>query len=70
VHDGAGTVDASNDVGHAGLVSAKGSEVTGCGWIIVLGEGANATGVVLGSFLGEETERAGAGGFEFTVGHG
>lgn len=70
MHDGTGTVDAADDVGHTGLVGAEGGEVTGSGRIIVLGEGADATGVVLGSFLGEETERAAAGGFEFTVGHG
>ncbi len=40
------------------------------GWIIVTREGADATRVVLGTLLGEETQVAAAGCFEFTVGHG
>ena len=70
MHDGTGTVDASNDVGHAGLVGAEGGEMTRGGGIIVLGEGTNTSGVVLGALLGEESQVTAAGGFEFTMGHG
>ena len=40
------------------------------GGIIVLGEGTNTSGVVLGALLGEESQVTAAGGFEFTMGHG
>jgi len=57
-------------VGHTGLVGAEGGEVGWRGRIIVTGEGADATRVVPGTLLGEETQVAAAGCFEFTVGHG
>lgn len=38
--------------------------------IIILGEGADTTRVVLGTLLGEEPKVTAARGFEFTVGHG
>ena len=56
VHDGSGAVHAADDVGHAGLVGAEGREVARGGGIRVLGEGADATGVVLRALLGEEPQ--------------
>jgi len=44
--------------------------MTGFAAVIVFGEGANTTGVVLGALTGAETGGAVAGCFEFTVGHG
>ena len=44
--------------------------MTGFASVIVFGEGANTTGVVLGTLTGAETGGAVAGCFEFTVGHG
>jgi len=70
VHEGAGTVDAADDVGHAGLVGAKGGEVGGGGCVGVLGEGADATGVVLGALLGQKAQVAVTGSFELAVGPG
>ena len=70
MHDSAWTIDATDDVGHTGLVGAEGGEVGWRGGIIVAGEGTDATGVVLGTLLGEEPQVAAAGSFEFTVGHG
>ena len=68
VHEGTGAVNATDDVGHAGLVGAEGGEVGGGGGIGVLGEGADATGVVLGALLGQETQVAVTGSFELAVG--
>ena len=70
VHDGAGTVDASDNVGHTRLIGAKRGEMARGGWIIVLGEGTNASGVVFGALFGEESQVTTARGFEFAVGHG
>jgi len=69
VHDSSWTIDATDDVGHAGLVGAEGGEVAGSGGIIVLGEGADATMVMLSPLLWEETQISIAGSFEFTVRH-
>mmetsp|Transcript_16940 Transcript_16940/g.30735 ORF Transcript_16940/g.30735 Transcript_16940/m.30735 type:complete len:372 (+) Transcript_16940:253-1368(+) len=69
VHDGTGAVDTTDDVGHTGLVRAEGSEMGRSRGIIVLGEGSDASGVVLGAFLGEVSQVTTTGGFEFTVGH-
>lgn len=68
MHEGTGAVNATDDVGHAGLVGAEGGEVGGGGGIGVLGEGADATGVVLGALLGQETQVAVTGSFELAVG--
>jgi len=70
VHNSSGTVDATDNMGHTGLVGAESGEVGWSGGIIVLGEGADATRVVLGALLGEETQVSAAGSFELTVGHG
>ena len=56
VHKSSGAVDSADDVGHAGLVGAEGREVARGGGIRVLGEGADATGVVLRALLGEEPQ--------------
>ena len=68
VHDGARAVDAADDVGHAGLVGAEGRQVGSGGRIGVLGEGADAAGVVLGALLGQEAQVAVAGRLELAVG--
>jgi len=68
VHEGAGTVDAADDVGHAGLVGAEGREVGSGGGIGILGEGADAAGVVLGALLGQEAQVAVTGSLELAVG--
>jgi hypothetical protein len=57
VHESPRTVHTTDDVGHAGLVAAKGSQVRGVG-IRVPGERADATGVVLGALFGQETQTA------------
>ena len=62
-----GTVNATDDVGHSGLVATEGCEVWSSGGII-FGEGADAAGVTLGTLLGEELERSVTGGFELTMG--
>lgn len=67
VHKGAGAVDTTDNVGHASLVGAEGSEV-GLGRGIILGEGADLTGVLLGALLGEETKTAAAWRLKLTVG--
>ncbi|EJK61037.1 hypothetical protein THAOC_18532, partial [Thalassiosira oceanica] len=56
VHDGSWAVYAADDVGHTGLVGAEGRKVARGGGIRVLGEGADATGVVLRALLGEEPQ--------------
>mmetsp|Transcript_11521 Transcript_11521/g.25350 ORF Transcript_11521/g.25350 Transcript_11521/m.25350 type:complete len:248 (+) Transcript_11521:619-1362(+) len=70
VHDGSGTVNTTDDVGHTGLVGTEGSKVWGSGCIIVPGEGTDASRVVLGTLLWEESQVSVTGSFEFTVGHG
>ena len=70
VHEGAGAVDAADDVGHAGLVGAEGRQVGSGRGIGVLGEGADVAGVFLGALLGQEAQTAVAGGFELAVGPG
>ena len=62
------SVDAADDVGHAGLVGAEGRQVGSGGRIGVLGEGADAAGVVLGALLGQEAQVAVAGRLELAVG--
>ena len=56
------------NVGHAGLVANKGSEVDGLRWVI-LGEGSNAAAMVSGTSLGEVGQRTASGVLEFSVGH-
>jgi len=70
VHEGTGTVDPADDVGHARLVSTEGGEVGSDGLVGVLGKGTDATRMVLGALLGEESQVTTTGGFELTVGHG
>jgi hypothetical protein len=66
VHEGTGTVHSTDNVRHTGLVPAKGGEMGRFGRVI-LGEGANATEVVLRTLLGQETQVTAAGVFKFTV---
>ena len=66
VHQGTGTIDATNDVGHTGLVSAEGRQVGLFGGL-VMGEGPDATRMVLGALLGQETQVTVAGSFELSV---
>jgi hypothetical protein len=70
VHDGSGTIDAADDVGHAGFIGAECGEVAGSGGVVVAGEGADAAVVVLGAFLGEKSQVAMARCLELSVGHG
>jgi hypothetical protein len=70
VHEGTGTVHSTNDVGHTSLVPTECGEVGSGGGVEVLGEGTDATGVVLGTLLGEESQVTGTGCFELTVRHG
>jgi len=64
VHLGTGTVDSADNVGHTGLVGTEGGEVGSGGGIIVTGERTDATSVVLGTLLGEESQVTATGGFE------
>ena len=66
VHERSSTVDTTDNVGHARLVSAKGGQV-GLFIQIVMGKGANATRMVLGTLLGQETQTTVAGSFKLTV---
>jgi len=67
VHDGTGTINTTDNVGHTGFVSTEGGQVRlsigGVTW-----ETANATGMVLGTLLWEESQVTTARSFEFTVG--
>jgi hypothetical protein len=65
---GAGALGVTHDVGHTSLEAHEGGEVgfLGC---IVLGEGANAATVVLGTLPGEETAGAGTGVLKLTMRH-
>mmetsp|Transcript_9701 Transcript_9701/g.14365 ORF Transcript_9701/g.14365 Transcript_9701/m.14365 type:complete len:117 (-) Transcript_9701:12-362(-) len=69
VHKGTGTVDSTDDVGHTGLVTTEGGEVRGGGSVLILGEGAAATMVVLGALLGKEPKVSVPGGLKLTVRH-
>jgi len=66
---GTRSLDFTNDVGHASLVANEGGEVARCLGISILGEGSNATTVVLGSLLRKVLERAVTGSFKFAVRH-
>jgi len=66
VHEGAGAVDAADDVRHAGLVPAESGQVGLIGGI-VLREGTDATGVVLGALLGQEAQATLSRCFELAV---
>ena len=66
VHKGTGTVDSTNNVRHTGLVSTEGGQVRGIGGVI-LGEGSDLTGMLLGTLLGQETQVTVSGCFEFSV---
>jgi hypothetical protein len=66
---GARSLDLTNNVSHAGLVSHEGSQVHRGGLIGILGEGTDATVVVLGSLLGKVLKRSVTGLFELTVRH-
>lgn len=66
VHEGTSTVDAADNVGHTGLVSTEGGEVRSLRGV-VMGEGADATRMVLGALLGEETQVSLTGSFKLAV---
>jgi len=68
VHEGTGSVNSTNNVGHTGLVSTECGQVGGITGV-VMGEGPNLTGVLLGSLLGQETQTSLSGCFEFSVRH-
>ena len=57
---GFGSVDGSEDVGHAGLEASEGSEVRSLGGVISR-EGSYFSSVMLGSFSGNESEMAFSG---------
>ena len=54
-------------MGHTGLVSTESGKVAGFGGVIVFGEGADLSKVLLGTFLGEESQVTTTGGFELSV---
>jgi hypothetical protein len=66
VHEGTGAVDSTDDVGHTRLVTAESGQMRLLGQI-VMGKRTNATRMVLGTLLGQETKGTVAGSFEFTV---
>jgi hypothetical protein len=66
VHESTGTVDTTYNVGHAGLVASKSSQVRRIG-VRVAGKGADATRMVLGAFLGQEPKRSMARSFKLAV---
>jgi len=68
VHKSSGTVDVTDDVGHASLVAHEGGQVAGLAGII-LGEGPDASAVVLGTSARQELEGSRAGGFKLTMRH-
>jgi len=68
VHEGTGTVNSTDNVGHTGLVSTECGKVGGGRRILILGEGAYASLMTLGTLLGEESKISVTGGFELTVG--
>ena len=63
-----GSVDVSEDVGHAGLEASEGSEV-GSLVGIISGEGSDSSAEVSGSLSGAETEVTFSGATEFSVRH-
>lgn len=67
VHESSGTVDSTYNVGHTGLVSTESGKVAGFGGVIVFGEGADLSKVLLGTLLGEESQVTTTGGFELSV---
>jgi hypothetical protein len=69
VHEGTGTVDSTDNVGHSSLVSAEGGEVGRSRGVEVLGEGTTTTMMTLGTLPGVESKGSVTGGFELTVGH-
>lgn len=62
-------VDFTEDVSHTGLVAHKGSQAARLG-LVILGEGPDATTVVLGSATRQKSKRSGTGVFELTMRHG
>ena len=66
VHEGTGAINTTDDVRHAGLVPAECSQMAVTAGS-VLGEMANATLVVLGALLGQETQVTMSGSFELSV---
>jgi hypothetical protein len=66
VHEGTGTVDTTDNVGHTGLVTTEGGEV-GSLSLLVLGKRSDVTGMLLGTLLGQETQGTLSWSFEFTV---
>jgi len=64
VHESTGTVDATNNVCHTGLISTEGGQM-GCVLAVVLGEGPDATGMALGTLLWQEAQIALSGSSNF-----
>jgi len=65
---GAGLLDITEDMSHTGLEAHEGGQVARLGGIIGR-EGLDLTLVMLGTLAGQETQRAVAGCFEFTMRH-
>lgn len=65
---GAGALDLSDNVGHAGLVTDEGGQVARLGGVVAR-EGTNPTSMVFSPLLRSELEVAAAGVLEFTVRH-
>jgi hypothetical protein len=68
VEFGSGAIDLTHTVSHTGLETHEGSQMTRHGRII-LGEGSDATSVMLGALSGIKLQRTQTRMFEFTVRH-
>ena len=65
---GLGSVDLTDDVGHAGLVAHEGSEMAGLG-LVILGEGFDLAAAVGSALAGTESEGTVTGCFVLAVRH-
>jgi hypothetical protein len=66
MHESTRTVNTTNNMGHTGLVTTKSGQM-GLFRGVIPGERADATTVVLGTLLGQETQTSVTGSFELTM---
>jgi len=69
VHEGTGTVNSTDDVGHTSLVSTECGKVGSSRGIIVLGERTDTSEMMFGTLLGKKSKMTVTGSFELAVGH-